>query len=169
MAKKRKKSAPKRKRRMGAAGGFNIGEPLGTAAGAILGTYVINGPMQTTSYVNIGAIAVGLIIPRFSKSPVVQAVGNGLVAAGAVSIMQNANVISGMGRVIARRHSGRIMNGGPISSVAGMNSAQRRAQQITMNAGQGGRTVLNGVNVGNRGGMRRSPISSVSGFCDITS
>lgn len=152
---------------MGAAGGFSIGEPLGTAAGAILGTYVINGPMQTTSYVNIGAIAVGLIIPRFSKSAVVQAVGNGLVAAGAVSIMQNASVINGVGRVIARRHSGR-MGGGPISSVAGMNQGQRRAQQTIMNAASGGRTVLNGVNVGNRGNMRRQPISSVSGFCDGT-
>ena len=166
MAKRKtKRSAPKKKRRMGAAGGFSIGEPLGTAAGAILGTYVINGPMQTTSYVNIGAIAVGLIIPRFSKSPIVQAVGNGLVAAGAVSIMQNASVINGvpMGRVVARM--GRRRMGGPISSVAGMNDAQRRAQQIQMNAG---RTVLNGVNVGNRGNMRRSPVSSVAGFCDAT-
>jgi hypothetical protein len=167
MAKRKtKRSAPKKKRRMGAAGGFSIGEPLGTAAGAILGTYVINGPMQTTSYVNIGAIAVGLIIPRFSKSAIVQAVGNGLVAAGAVSIMQNASVINGvpMGRVIARRGRGRVM-GGPISSVSGMNDAQRRAAQITRNAG---RTVLNGVNTGNRGSMRRQPISSVSGFCDAT-
>lgn len=154
---------------MGAAGsGFKIMDPLGTAGGAILGTYLINGPMSSTSYASIGSVIVGLIIPRFSKSSVVEAVGNGLVAAGAISIMQNANVISGIPmRNIAspRRRMGAL----PISSVAGtgsqLNISQRNAQNTVRAASRQGRTVLNGVPSEKVMTPRRR---TMAGFCDAT-
>lgn len=167
MATKRKKKTPTKRRRMGAAsgGGSFITGALSTAAGAVLGTYVINGPMETTSYVNIGAIVVGAVIPRFMpKSGIVEGIGNGLIAAGMVSIFQNANVINGMKqRTVLGRLSHRRMGAAPIASVAGpnMSKTQRNAALITANAG---RTVLNGVPPA----PRRRPLANVSGFCDGT-
>jgi hypothetical protein len=160
MAKYKRKHHSKKgghRRRVGALGGLDIKTPLMVTAGAVGATYLINGPMKTTSWINIAAIGGGILIQKFAPS--MAAVGAGMVAAGGISILQNANVISGVGRVI--------INGGPpgampISSVAGRNlnrmpANSRAALQTRMNAAGANRVVVGG------------PISSVAGYdpCDL--
>jgi len=47
-------------------------------------------------------IAAGLFIPKFVKAPVVQDVGDGLVAVGTINLLKSFSVISGVGAIPAR-------------------------------------------------------------------
>jgi hypothetical protein len=170
MAYKRKKTVgkkPKKRRRMGAAGKLNFATTAGTAVGVVGTDYLLAGPLQTTTLAPIGAIALGLIVPRFTTNGFIEGLGNGMIGMGIVSLLQNAGVVNGIGRTVLRRQ----MGAQPLSSVAGgrgrrmaLNPAQVRAMTTVKNAG---RTVLNGVPR-----VRPRPLSSVNGptrgFCDAT-
>lgn len=173
MARRKTKKHHRRhhRRGMGRIGGLDLKTPALATLGAVGGTYIINGPMKTTSWVNIGVIAAGVLLPKFVKNPAMVPIGAGLVAAGGISILQNANVISGV------RTMGRVMVGPgrplkPISAVAGiaappnqpgtMTQRQLNAELNRRHAAQRrpGRVIM-----GTTGGSRQ-PISSVAGFDD---
>lgn len=157
--KKTGKKKTYRKRRMSGFGGIDFMTPLKVSAGAVGATYLINGPMKTTSWINMAAIGGGFLLGKFS--PKMAAVGAGMVAAGVVSVLQNANVVSGVGRVMI--HGGP-PGSGPISSLSGM--GRRRmgnippkaaaAMAVRQAASGPGRVIIGQVN---------SPISSISGGC----
>lgn len=158
MAKKRKSSkVHHRRRRIGAVGGFDIKTPAMVAAGAIGGTWLINGPMKTSSWINLAMIGGGLLIPKFI--PKFGAVGAGMVAAGGISMLQNANIISGVAPMV---HIGGGPPGStPISSIAGhrrrmgaMGPAQATALANRRQAAGSGRVIIGQVN---------KPISSIAG------
>jgi len=116
MAKKKTgKKKTYKKRRVSGLGGIDFMTPVKVSAGAALGTYAINGPFKTTSSINYIAIAAGLVVAKFM--PKFAAVGAGVTAAGVVSLLQNNNFISGVGRVMI--HGGP-PGSGPISSLSGM-------------------------------------------------
>jgi hypothetical protein len=116
MARRKKtKTTHRRRRRMGAMGGIDMKSAGMVMGGAALSTYIINGPMKTTSWINYvmigGGVFLGKLAPNFA------AVGWGLAAGGAISALQNANIISGVSPRM-------IINGGPpgsfpLSSIAG--------------------------------------------------
>jgi hypothetical protein len=161
MAKKIKKKTHRR-RRMGAMGGLDLKTPLMVTAGAVGATYLINGPMKTTSWINIAAIGGGILLAKFM--PKAAAVGAGMVAAGGVSILQNANVLSGMGRGVII-HGGP-PGSGPLSSIAGrrgMGALPPKAAAAfnTRQAAAGKKRVIIG--------QMNHPISSIAGYdpCDL--
>lgn len=159
--KKKTKKKTHRKRRMGGIGGLDFKTPLMVSAGAAGATYFINGPMKTTSWVNIAAIGGGVLLGKFM--PKVAPVGAGMVAAGLISILQNANVISGMGRVII--HGGP-PGSSPLSSIAGrrgmgaLGPKQAAALNTRRNAAGMNRVII---------GTENHPISSIAGYdtCDL--
>jgi hypothetical protein len=152
MARKKGKTA-KRRRRVSGIGGFDFMAPAMVMVGAAAGTYIINGPMKTTSWVNYAAIGLGAALPMFVKSPMAKNFGLGLVAAGGVSALQNAGVISGTGVYV-----GSAGGAGPIPSLGSMTASQRGAQAIRNRAAGNSRVILNGIpSDGN------SPISSIAG------
>lgn len=158
MARKRKgtRKRSSRGRRMSGPGGFDFVGPLATAGGAVVGTYLVNGPLKTESWANWAVIGAGILIPRFMKGNITQALGNGLVAAGVVSFAQNAGAISG---VPGNVYVGSAAGGGPIQSIAGGRrmgipaAAQAAAAGRRAAAGRS-RVVLNGM----------GPIQSVAGM-----
>ena len=63
------------------------------AAGGVVGTYLVNGPLKTTTSANMlmmgAGIALALVAPKMWP------LGAGIASAGAISAAQNANFISG--------------------------------------------------------------------------
>jgi len=91
MARKRskKKSTTRRKRRVGAVGGLNLGSALGIIGGAVMGRYVAKKllPNVDEKIKNAGVVALGLFLPKFLKSDMGKALGNGMIAAGGVGLV----------------------------------------------------------------------------------
>lgn len=163
MAKKKAKKASthKKKRMSGVPIDFKALAMAGAAAAGA--TYLINGPMKTTGWVNYAAIGAGLLLAW--KMPKVAAAGYGLVAAGTVSALQNAGVISGVGgpgRVII--HGGP-PGSGPMSSIAG----GRRRMSGNMNPKQINSFNTRQQQAGQRRviiGQANAPISSIASDYD---
>jgi hypothetical protein len=170
MAKKSKRSKPGRRKGGRRVGAFDFkAVPWMSGAqvvgGAVVGTYLVNGPLKTNTAANMiitgGGVALALLAPKFAM------LGFGFAAAGVVSALQNANFISGcvpgMGRVV--------INGGPagsrpLSQVAG---SPRRRMMGSMTSGQQASLATRRAAAGNNrviiGAQMNRPISSVAGDC----
>lgn len=159
MAKRKKAKSTKRRRRMSGPGKMDLITPAAVIAGAAGGTFLVNGPLKTESWSNIAVAAGGLAMSIFMKSPSMKAVGYGLAAAGAVSMLQNANIISGIGT--APFYVGLPGGAGPISAIAGgrrvgnVSTGQRNAAAIRNAANRNGQVILNGLPM--------KPISAIAG------
>ena len=98
---KRKKSGRRvtRRRRVGGVGGVNTERLLGLVGGAVAAGFAnnllaskIDGKLAAA-----GTVAVGLFLPKFlGKSQLLAGVGDGMIAAGGLSLMRELGVIQGM-------------------------------------------------------------------------
>lgn len=102
MAKRRKKSGTSRRRsrsrRMGAVGG-GLQEILIITAGAVAGNLLSSKllPNVDAKIKNAGLIAVGaLVFPKIVKGAMGSNLGKGMAAAGALGLLKETGVISGM-------------------------------------------------------------------------
>jgi hypothetical protein len=114
---RRKKHAKKthsrrRHRKMGAIAASGLTSALFTIVGGVAARFVsntINGTKLDDSYkkyvASAAPIAVGLFLPKFIKTPMGAALGNGMVAVGGLGLVQSTGVLSGM-PMIAKRYMG---------------------------------------------------------------
>lgn len=155
MAKKKSKKSKPRRRRMSGPGGVDFKSPLGVMVGGVAGTYLVNGPLKTSSVVAPAMAIGGVIGAKFVKNPIGKAIMWGVAAAGAISLAQNAGVISGVRRMGSRV----ILNGpGSLSSIAG----QRRGRVIGMNQAQAN-AVAARRNPGRGRVIAGGPLSAIAG------
>ena len=111
MAKTKKKTHHKRRRRIGATSsvGGQIEMAVYVMAGAVIGEFAINtvntmfgsstgaAGSGSSDYVGDAAgIALGIAVPMIMKGPIGQGLGMGMVAAGALNLVQDAGLISGV-------------------------------------------------------------------------
>ena len=102
MAKRRssKKRTSRRKRSSSMSGmKGNVGFIVSSVAGAVIGKMVQS---KLSSKVNPkilagGQIALGLFLPKFIKSDIGKGIGTGMIVNGGVTMLQEFNVLSGMG------------------------------------------------------------------------
>jgi hypothetical protein len=100
MARRKKKAAPRRRRsgrKMGAMRGSFIMNVLGLAAGAV-GARILTSSPKVLPNLNpkiksAGVIAVGLYLPKLVKGNLSKSIGDGMVAAGGLGLLQAANVL----------------------------------------------------------------------------
>jgi len=120
----------RRSKRMGAVamkGGLS--SALFTIVGGVAARFVsntINGTTLNDSYkkyvASVAPIAVGLFLPKFIKSDMGKALGNGMIAVGGLGLVQSTGVLSGM-PVIAKRYMGLAPStNNPRGVVAGMDN-----------------------------------------------
>lgn len=100
MAKRRKKSAPRRRsrRRMGAIGGAGLQSILGVVGGAIAAKIVTARvlPNLDERIKSAGVVALGaLVMPKVLKGELGKSIGAGMIAVGGSNLI--ANVIPGIG------------------------------------------------------------------------
>jgi hypothetical protein len=104
MAKKHRKSHTPKRRRSGrkGIGAINMSNVLtkvaGIAAGAVAARMANNsiGDKVSPKLAAAGTIAVGVMLPKFLKSELGEAVGEGFIAVGAVGLLQNFGVLKGI-------------------------------------------------------------------------
>ena len=120
MAKKKRK-VHHRRRRVSGVGRINVKsigiKVLGTAAGAFAARLLYNMglkqfPTIKPQYAGLGIVVVGALIPKFIKSELGSAAGDGMIAIGSLSALQGFGVISGVGQIPGRRVPSRVMSGG---------------------------------------------------------
>jgi hypothetical protein len=120
----------RRSKRMGAVsmkGGLS--SALFTIVGGVAARFVsntINGTSLNDSYkkyvASVAPIAVGLFLPKFIKSDMGKALGNGMIAVGGLGLVQSTGVLSGM-PMIAKRYMGLAPStNNPRGVVAGMDN-----------------------------------------------
>jgi hypothetical protein len=105
----KKRIGRRRSKRIGAVGS-NLTSALFTIVGGVAAKFVsntINGTNLNASYkgyvASAAPIVVGLFLPKFIKSEMGKALGNGMIAVGGLGLVQSAGVLSGM-PVIARNY-----------------------------------------------------------------
>ena len=120
----------RRSKKMGAVsmkGGLS--SALFTIVGGVAARFVsntINGTSLNDSYkkyvASVAPIAVGLFLPKFIKSDMGKALGNGMIAVGGLGLVQSTGVLSGM-PMIAKRYMGLAPStNNPRGVVAGMDN-----------------------------------------------
>ena len=98
MARRKKTKYRSKRRRMGAIGGADmITSALGIVAGAVAGKFVANKllPNVNSKIKNAGVVVIGAMLPKFVKSNIGKAVGNGMIAAGGVGLV--SELLPGIG------------------------------------------------------------------------
>jgi hypothetical protein len=99
MAKRKKAKKVHRRRRMGSTGIMqSLQTAGGVVAGAVLASFVnsaVKKSLTTAPALTGGAIGVlgGIMLPKFMHSPIMQSVGNGMIAAGGL-FMLNDSILS---------------------------------------------------------------------------
>jgi len=104
---RRKKSSKKRysrKRSVGAIIGKNsimnvVGIAAGAAAGRIVSQKLELGNLNPTVK-SAGTIVLGMFFPKLMKGSFGQSIGTGMIAAGALGVMQGTNILQGIDDVI---------------------------------------------------------------------
>lgn len=120
MARRRKVSHRRHRRhhRMGAINIKQVGtKVLGVAAGAFAARTIYNmviksSPTMDPKYIGIGEVVLGVLVPKFIKNELGSGIGDGLLAIGALTTLQNFGVISGVGAVPVRRVPARVIGAG---------------------------------------------------------
>jgi len=106
-----------------------LSSALFTIVGGVAARFVsntINGTSLNDSYkkyvASVAPIAVGLFLPKFIKSDMGKALGNGMIAVGGLGLVQSTGVLSGM-PAIAKRYMGLAPStNNPRGVVAGMDN-----------------------------------------------
>jgi hypothetical protein len=120
MAHRRKKSSHRkhRRHRVGAINVKQVGmKVLGVAAGAfaartLYNVVVKNYPTIAPQYIGLGEVALGVLVPKFIKNDIGGGIGDGLIAIGSLTAMQNFGLINGIGAVAPRRVPARVIGAG---------------------------------------------------------
>lgn len=98
MAKRNKKSAPRRRRRVGAiGGGLDTQLLIGVAAGAVVGR-LVSGKFLANMDPKISSgiqLAAGVFL-SMQKAPIVKGAGLGMIGSGAVGLSQSLKLIAGV-------------------------------------------------------------------------
>jgi hypothetical protein len=111
-----------RRHRVGAVNMKSLGtKVLGTAAGAFAARTLYNMglkqfPTIKPQYLGLIIIGAGAMVPKFIRSEIGNAVGDGMVAIGSLSALQGFGLISGVGAMPGRRVPSRVMSGGPYAN-----------------------------------------------------
>lgn len=90
MAKRRKKSrvSYRRRRSVGAIGGQMVMDVAGLTLGAVLAKQVGKLlPSMDSRITAVGKIVLGAVLPKFSSTPIVRGIGNGMIAVGGLELV----------------------------------------------------------------------------------
>lgn len=102
----RKNTAKRRPRRVSGIGKLNISslamDVAGIAGGVFLGREVSNMgktmfPTLSPTMMAVAQMAIGVVVPMVIKSKIGQDVGNGVIAVGALGLLQSTGMIAGVG------------------------------------------------------------------------
>ena len=152
----KKKSTHRRKGHKKMSGiGDTLEMALFAAGGAIVGEFLINtintavgSGVTQNDYVGDGVVlAAGLFIPSLLKGSIGQGIGFGMVAAGALNIVEDAGLIAG------------VM---PAPTIAGPGNYVNRPLRRPMLAGY---TTGNGAQIAGTGGMNTRSLAAIESMC----
>jgi hypothetical protein len=99
MARRKKKAAPRRRRgrKMGAIGKSFLMDAAGLVAGAVGARILTSSPKILPNLdpkiKSAGVIALGVFFPKFVKGSLGKSIGDGMVAAGGLGLLQATNVL----------------------------------------------------------------------------
>ena len=125
MARRKKRSAPSRRRkssrRMGAIGKSFIMDAAGLVAGAAAARVLTSSgkilPNIDAKLKSAGVIALGAFFPKFLKGSFGKAIGDGMVAAGGLGLLQSTGVLGAIDNAMEIPVS--VMAGDDLSVIAG--------------------------------------------------
>lgn len=124
MARRKKRSAPSRRRksrRMGAIGKSFIMDAAGLVAGAAAARILTSSgkilPNLDAKIKSAGVIALGAFLPKFIKGSLGKSIGDGMVAAGGIGLLQATNVLGAIDNAMEIPVS--VMAGDDLSVIAG--------------------------------------------------
>ena len=98
----KKKSAPRRRRRMsgiGAVGSTAMNVAYTIAGGVAAQLVATKLPIKDEKIKAAIPVAVGLFLPRFVKGDAIKSVANGMIAVGGIKLVQTFGVLNGIGAV----------------------------------------------------------------------
>ena len=125
MARRKRRSAPRRKRssRMGAIGKGFIMDAAGLVVGAAAARVLTSSPKILPNLdpkiKSAAVIAVGAFFPKLIKGAFGKSVGDGMVAAGGLGLLQATNVLGAIDQAMEIPVS--VMAGDDLSVIAGYN------------------------------------------------
>jgi len=124
MAKRKRRSAPSRRRKsrkMGAIGKSFIMDAAGLVAGAAAARVLTSSgkilPNLDPKLKSAGVIALGAFFPKFLKGSFGKAIGDGMVAAGGLGLLQSTGVLGAIDNAMEIPVS--VMAGDDLSVIAG--------------------------------------------------
>jgi len=124
MARRKKRSAPSRRRKsrkMGAIGKSFIMDAAGLVAGAAAARVLTSSgkilPNLDPKLKSAGVIALGAFFPKFLKGSFGKAIGDGMVAAGGLGLLQSTGVLGAIDNAMEIPVS--VMAGDDLSVIAG--------------------------------------------------
>ena len=124
MAKRKRRSAPSRRRKsrkMGAIGKSFIMDAAGLVAGAAAARVLTSSgkilPNIDAKLKSAGVIALGAFFPKFLKGSFGKAIGDGMVAAGGLGLLQSTGVLGAIDNAMEIPVS--VMAGDDLSVIAG--------------------------------------------------
>lgn len=124
MARRKKRSAPSRRRksrRMGAIGKSFIMDAAGLVAGAAAARILTSSgkilPNLDAKIKSAGVIALGAFLPKFVKGSFGKSIGDGMIAAGGIGLLQATNVLGAIDQAMEIPVS--VMAGDDLSVIAG--------------------------------------------------
>lgn len=123
MARRKRRSAPRRKRsrRMGAIGKGFIMDAAGLVVGAAAARVLTSSPKilpnLDAKIKSAGVIAIGAFFPKLIKGAFGKSVGDGMVAAGGLGLLQATNVLGAIDQAMEIPVS--VMAGDDLSVIAG--------------------------------------------------
>ena len=124
MARRKKRSAPSRRRksrRMGAMGKSFLMDAAGLVAGGVAARILTSSgkilPNLDAKIKSAGVIALGAFLPKFVKGSFGKSIGDGMIAAGGIGLLQATNVIGAIDQAMEIPVS--VMAGDDLSVIAG--------------------------------------------------
>lgn len=124
MARRKKRSAPSRRRKsrkMGAIGKSFIMDAAGLVAGAAAARILTSSgkilPNLDAKIKSAGVIALGAFLPKFVKGSFGKSIGDGMIAAGGIGLLQATNVLGAIDNAMEIPVS--VMAGDDLSVIAG--------------------------------------------------
>jgi len=124
MAKRKKRSAPSRRRKsrkMGAIGKSFIMDAAGLVAGAAAARVLTSSgkilPNLDAKIKSAAVVAIGAFLPKFVKGSFGKSIGDGMVAAGGLGLLQATNILGAIDEAMEIPVS--VMAGDDLSVIAG--------------------------------------------------
>ena len=124
MARRKKRSAPSRRRKsrkMGAIGKSFIMDAAGLVAGAAIARVLTSSgkilPNIDPKLKSAAVVAIGAFFPKLVKGAIGQSIGSGMVAAGGLGLLQSTGVLGAMDNAMEIPVS--VMAGDDLSVIAG--------------------------------------------------